>query len=74
MKYITAPWREEYVKEASKMKECIFCQAINMKENREAHILYRGEHNGLLVVVLVWVADGIHEGSIRVVVYLVTVP
>ncbi len=49
MKYITAPWREEYVKEASKMKECIFCQAINMKENREAYILYRGEHNFIIL-------------------------
>ena len=49
MKYITAPWREEYVKEASKMTECIFCQAINMKENREALILYRGEHNFIIL-------------------------
>jgi ATP adenylyltransferase len=49
MKYITAPWREEYVKEASKMKECIFCQAINMKENRETHILYRGKHNFIIL-------------------------
>jgi ATP adenylyltransferase len=49
MKYITAPWREEYVKEASKMTECIFCQAINMKENREALILYKGEHNFIIL-------------------------
>ncbi|NOR11803.1 MAG: HIT domain-containing protein [Candidatus Aminicenantes bacterium] len=49
MKYITAPWREEYVKEASKMTECIFCQAVNMKDNRETHILYRGEHNFIIL-------------------------
>ena len=49
MKYITAPWREEYVKEASKMTECIFCQALDMKENREALILYKGEHNFIIL-------------------------
>jgi ATP adenylyltransferase len=49
MKYITAPWREEYVKNASKMKECIFCLAINMEESREAHILYRGKHNIIIL-------------------------
>jgi ATP adenylyltransferase len=48
MKYITAPWREEYVKKASKMTECIFCLAIN-KEDKEAHILYRGEHNFIIL-------------------------
>ena len=49
MKYITAPWREEYVKKASKMTECIFCLAINSKEDGESHILYRGENNFILL-------------------------
>jgi ATP adenylyltransferase len=49
MKYITAPWREEYVKEASKMTECIFCKAINIKEDRDALILSRREHNFIIL-------------------------
>jgi ATP adenylyltransferase len=49
MKYITAPWREEYVKKASKMTECIFCLAIDKKEDREALILYRGEQNFIIL-------------------------
>lgn len=49
MKYITAPWREEYVKKVFKMTECIFCQAIKKEESRDAHILYRGKHNFILL-------------------------
>ncbi|MGD9347164.1 MAG: HIT domain-containing protein [Candidatus Aminicenantes bacterium] len=49
MKYITAPWREEYVKKASKMTECIFCQAVNKQEDRKTHILYRGQQNFIIL-------------------------
>jgi ATP adenylyltransferase len=31
------------------MTECIFCQAKNMKDNREALILHRGEHNFIIL-------------------------
>lgn len=49
MKYITAPWREEYVKKAAKMTECIFCLAIQSKEDRDAHILFRGDQNFIIL-------------------------
>ena len=49
MKYITAPWREEYVKKAAKMTECIFCLACNKKDDKEANILFRGEHNFIIL-------------------------
>jgi len=49
MEYISAPWREEYVKKIYKMTECIFCQALKQKDDRKAHILYRGSYNFILL-------------------------
>lgn len=49
MEYITAPWREEYVVTAGKMKDCVFCCALKKKADQDAHILYRGGHNFILL-------------------------
>jgi ATP adenylyltransferase len=49
MKYITAPWREEYIKKAFKMTECIFCRALQVKNDNETFILYRAEHNFIIL-------------------------
>ncbi len=49
MKYISAPWREEYVKTAFKMDECIFCRAHNLKKDKKAYILYRGIYNFIVL-------------------------
>ncbi|MFQ6109117.1 MAG: HIT domain-containing protein [Candidatus Aminicenantales bacterium] len=49
MEYITAPWREEYVKKLLKMDECIFCQALKLKDDRKAFILFRGQHNFIML-------------------------
>jgi len=49
MEYITAPWREEYVKKLMKMKECIFCKALKKKNDKQSFILYRGIHNFVLL-------------------------
>jgi ATP adenylyltransferase len=49
MEYITAPWREKYVKEVFKMKECIFCQAQKQKNDKDCFILFRGDHNFILL-------------------------
>ena len=49
MEYITAPWREEYVKRLIKMKECIFCKALKKKNDKQSFILYRGIHNFVLL-------------------------
>jgi len=49
MEYITAPWRKEYVKRVFKMKECIFCQALKLKDDKKAFILYRGIYNFILL-------------------------
>lgn len=49
MVYIAAPWREEYIKKVSKMKECIFCGALRKKNDREAFILFRGKYNFIIL-------------------------
>ena len=49
MKYIAAPWREEYVKKAFKMTECIFCRALQTEKDDETFILHRAKHNFLIL-------------------------
>jgi ATP adenylyltransferase len=49
MEYITAPWREEYVKKVCRRKGCIFCQALKLKSDRAAYILFRGRHNFIIL-------------------------
>jgi ATP adenylyltransferase len=49
MEYITAPWREKYVKQVFKMKGCIFCQALEQKNDKKCFILHRGNHNFILL-------------------------
>lgn len=49
MEYITAPWREGYIKKVCQMNECIFCQALKLKDDIEAFILLRGAHNFIML-------------------------
>jgi len=49
MPYITAPWREEYIKRVFKMKGCIFCQALKQKNNRNVLILHKGKYNFVML-------------------------
>ncbi len=49
MEYISAPWREEYVRQIFKMNECIFCRALKLKNERDALILFRGAHNFIIL-------------------------
>jgi ATP adenylyltransferase len=49
MKYCTAPWRQTYVQKASKMKGCVFCEALRQKDDEKALILYHGQHNFVLI-------------------------
>jgi ATP adenylyltransferase len=49
MEYISAPWREEYVKKVCRMQGCIFCQALKLKNDKAAHILFRGKHNFIIL-------------------------
>lgn len=49
MEYLSAPWREEYVKKVFKMTECILCRALKLKSDKEAFILFRGSHNFVIL-------------------------
>jgi len=42
MEYIAAPWREAYIRKASKETGCIFCRAARAKDEAEDHVLDRG--------------------------------
>lgn len=49
MTYITAPWREEYVKKVFKMKGCIFCSALKQESDKDMFILHKGKHNFVML-------------------------
>jgi ATP adenylyltransferase len=49
MEYISAPWREGYVKKVCRMRGCIFCRALKLKNDRAAYILFRGRHNFIIL-------------------------
>jgi len=41
MRYISAPWRAEYVRNALKMKGCVFCEAVKGGDDPAAAVLFR---------------------------------
>ncbi|MGD1009242.1 MAG: HIT domain-containing protein [Candidatus Aminicenantales bacterium] len=49
MRYLTAPWRAGYVREALSMKACIFCEARKAGDDREATVLFRGRRNFIML-------------------------
>ncbi len=49
MEYISAPWRGPYVRQVYRMRGCIFCRALKVRDDRSAHILYRGRYNFVLL-------------------------
>jgi ATP adenylyltransferase len=49
MEYISAPWREEYVKRVCRRQGCIFCRALKLKNDQASFILFRGEHNFIIL-------------------------
>jgi len=48
MRYLTAPWRADYVRKASSVKTCIFCDALK-SEDRSAAVLFRGRRNFIML-------------------------
>jgi ATP adenylyltransferase len=49
MEYISAPWRQKYVRRVCRMKGCIFCQAMKTKNDTAAYVLFRGRHNFIIL-------------------------
>jgi len=49
MRYIATPWRGTYVRNVHKMTGCVFCRAKETKDDKGAHILYRGRHSFVIL-------------------------
>jgi ATP adenylyltransferase len=49
MKYISAPWRERYVRRAGRQKSCVLCEAARLADDGACGILYRGRHNFIIL-------------------------
>jgi len=49
MRYISAPWRADYVRRSASMTRCIFCQALKGGDDRTAAVLARGRRNFVLL-------------------------
>jgi len=47
--YIAAPWRGPYVRNALRMKDCIFCAALAGRDDRKAYILHRARYNFVIL-------------------------
>ena len=49
MRYLSAPWRADYVRQASTMTGCVFCDALKRGDDRAATVLLRGRRNFILL-------------------------
>jgi ATP adenylyltransferase len=49
MRYLTAPWRADYVRKALAMKNCIFCDALKADDDRKAAVLFRGRRHFIML-------------------------
>ncbi len=45
MDYLWTPWRYTYITSADKASSCVFCQIERCGDDQKALIVYRGEHN-----------------------------
>ena len=45
MDYLWTPWRYAYVTNADKATSCVLCDAERCGDDRKALIVYRGQHN-----------------------------
>lgn len=44
MKNLWAPWRMDYIRAPEKEKDCIFCKKIEMNNDQDGLLLYRGKN------------------------------
>jgi ATP adenylyltransferase len=49
MDYLWTPWRYQYISNANSNKECVFCAAISGQDDESRFILYRGQHNFIIL-------------------------
>jgi ATP adenylyltransferase len=49
MQHVWSPWRFDYVSTAAKQTGCIFCAAVENAQQPESLIVYRAQHNFILL-------------------------
>ena len=49
MDYLWTPWRYRYMADASKDQGCIFCSALEAKDDAKALIVFRGTANFVIL-------------------------
>jgi ATP adenylyltransferase len=49
MRYISAPWRANYVRSGRTGGPCAFCAALKSRDDREASVLFRGRRTFILL-------------------------
>jgi ATP adenylyltransferase len=49
MQYLWSPWRMKYIMDHERGNECIFCAAIKSSDDRENLVLYRAQHNFVIM-------------------------
>ncbi len=49
MDYLWSPWRYPYVSQAGKNPSCIFCEALKRGNDQQVLIVFRGQHNFILL-------------------------
>jgi len=50
MEFLTAPWREAYVRKlCRRSRSCVLCAALRKKDDEQAYILRRGFHNFVIL-------------------------
>lgn len=49
MDYLWTPWRYKYISDPGKDDRCIFCAALESKDDAAAQIVFRGQHNFVIL-------------------------
>lgn len=49
MDYLWTPWRYQYVADPDKDERCLFCHALDVRDDRETLILTRGKKNFIIL-------------------------
>ena len=49
MDYFWTPWRYRYITDAAKDDRCIFCAALELRDDAKAMILHRGQKNFVIL-------------------------
>jgi ATP adenylyltransferase len=49
MRYLSAPWRADYVRKVLNMRACVFCEALKQGDDRKAAVLFRGRRNFIML-------------------------